>query len=293
MTRFGICQAVLSGAIALLAAWIVLSANALSAPNKPQRIVSLNLCADELVLRLVDRANVASITWLSRDPNNSNIADLAAQIPVNHGLAEEIIPLKPDLVIAGLYTTRTAVALLKRTKTPLMELGVPRNMDEIEAQIRQVASAVGEVKRGEQIIADMTARLGQISSGVPGTRPRALVLNPNGFTTAPGSLVDNIIKASGMVNVADELHLGRTAQVPLEIVVTSDVDILILNDHRGKPSSLATELLQHPVLTKLSAHTQLFALPSRLWTCGGPGVVDAIERLSQIATQVVPGKRPP
>jgi iron complex transport system substrate-binding protein len=60
----------------------------------PRRIVSLNLCADELVSRLADRASVASVTWLSRDPTSSNVSDLAAQVPINHGLAEEIIPLR-------------------------------------------------------------------------------------------------------------------------------------------------------------------------------------------------------
>ena len=82
--------------------------------GKPQRIVSINLCADELVLRLADPRNIASVTWLSRNPDSSNVAQLAAQVPINHGLAEEIIPLDPDLVIAGIYTARTAVALLKR-----------------------------------------------------------------------------------------------------------------------------------------------------------------------------------
>jgi iron complex transport system substrate-binding protein len=54
-------------------------------------MVSLNLCSDELVLRLANRENVASVTWLSRDPDSSNVADPAAQVPVNHGLAEAAI----------------------------------------------------------------------------------------------------------------------------------------------------------------------------------------------------------
>src|ERR1700732_350866 len=78
--------------------------------GKAKHIVSLNLCADELVLRLADRDNIASVTWLSRDPDNSNVAALAAQVPVNHGLAEEVIALDPDLVVAGLHTGRSAVA---------------------------------------------------------------------------------------------------------------------------------------------------------------------------------------
>jgi iron complex transport system substrate-binding protein len=68
--------------------------------RKPQRVVSINLCVDELVLRLADRRNIASISWLARDPDNSNVADMAREVPIIHGLAEEIFPLDPDLVIA-------------------------------------------------------------------------------------------------------------------------------------------------------------------------------------------------
>ena len=73
----------------------------------PARIVSLNLCTDELVLQLADRSKISSITWLSKDPISANVVDLAADVPINHGLAEEIIPLNPDLIVAGTFTAKT------------------------------------------------------------------------------------------------------------------------------------------------------------------------------------------
>ena len=59
--------------------------------GKPQRIVSLNLCADELLLRLVDRERIASITWFSRQPGFSTVTAQAVTVPVNRALAEEIV----------------------------------------------------------------------------------------------------------------------------------------------------------------------------------------------------------
>jgi iron complex transport system substrate-binding protein len=255
-----------------------------SAAAMPRRIVSLNLCADELVLRLADRENVASVTWLSRDPTSSNVSDLAAQVPINHGLAEEIIPLNPDLVIAGIYTTRTAVAFLKRTHFALIELDVPRSLDDVRAQIRQVADAIGERERGEAMVADMDKRLASIVHPPPEKRLRALVLNPNGFTTGAGSLVDDIITTAGLTNLAAGMGLGNYGRVPLERVAMSAPDVLILNERRDGPPSLATELLQHPILASLP-HTRTMVLPPRLWACGGPAVVDAIEQLSRVAAE--------
>ena len=120
-------------------------------PPKPARIVSLNMCTDELVLRLAERQNIASVTWLSRDAENSNVAEAAAHVPVNHGLAEEVIPLNPDLVVAGAFTSRTAVALLKRAGVRVSELGVPRSLGEAKQQIRDVADLLGERDKGERM----------------------------------------------------------------------------------------------------------------------------------------------
>src|SRR3982074_1882087 len=151
------CPRLILTAVALLSA--VAHLGATDTPGKPRRIVSLNMCVDELVLRLADPQNIASVTWLSRDTPHSNVAELAARIPVNHGLAEEIIPLKPDLVIAGVYTARTAVAMLKRTGVPLSEIGVPTNLDDVRRQIRDVAGLVDEGERGESIVRGMDQTL--------------------------------------------------------------------------------------------------------------------------------------
>ncbi len=254
-------------------------AHAGDAPSKPRRIVSLNLCSDELVLRLANRENIASVTWLSRDPNYSNVAQLAAGVSTNRGLAEEIVPLDPDLVVAGVHTARAAATLLKRAGFRVIELEVPRSLDDVRAQIHVVAQAVGEPERGERMIAEIDTRLAAFAAAAERTPPRVLVLDPNGFTTGPGSLVDQIITTAGLANVASELGVTRYARIALEIAATSGADVFIINGRRDGPPSLATELLRHPIFAKLPDRAEMVVLPSRLWTCGGPAVLDAIEIL--------------
>ena len=252
-------------------------------PQKPRRIVSLNMCVDELVLRLADPRNVASVTWLSRDPGSSNVAELAESIPVNHGLAEEISPLNPDLVIAGIYTARPAVAMLKRNGAPLAEVGVPRNLEEVRQQIRDVAGLIGEREKGESLVGAMDASLAALPTASSSSRPRAIVLNPNGATVGKGTLVDEIMTRAGLTNVAAELAIDNYGQIPLETVVASGVDVLIVSASRDGPPALATELLRHPVLSALSDRTRVVVMPGRLWNCGGPAVVEAIGRLKRVA----------
>jgi iron complex transport system substrate-binding protein len=160
---------------ALVAIFMTLtSAVVVNAAEAPKRIVSLNMCTDELVLRLADRSNIASITWLSRDPISANVTDLATDVPINHGLAEEIIPLDPDLVVAGTFTARTAVAMLKQTGFPVTEFGVARNIGDVRAEIRKMAALVGEPARGEALVASFDERLANIGNSQPARgRPRS------------------------------------------------------------------------------------------------------------------------
>jgi iron complex transport system substrate-binding protein len=263
---------------------------ALTAAGSPKRIVSLNMCTDELVLRLADRSNIASITWLSRDPMSANVADLAENVPINRGLAEEIIPLDPDLVVAGTFTTRAAVAMLKQTRLPVTEFGVAHSVADVRAGIRKMAALVGEPARGEALVASFDQRLASIGNSVPARRPTALVFNANGFTVGAGTLVDDIMTRAGLDNVAAHMNLGNYMQLPLETVVRSAVDVLIISARRDGPPSLATALLDHPVLSKLGPKTHIVVLPTNLWSCGGPEVAEAIALLHAAAEDVGGGR---
>jgi iron complex transport system substrate-binding protein len=253
---------------------------------KPHRIVSMNLCTDELVLRLADRQNIVSITYKAREPDQSNVVQLAQGIPINHGVAEEIIPLKPDLLLAGVYTTRPTVALLKRAGIRSVDADVTRSFDDVRKQYREVAALLGERERGEQIIAEMDSNLARLARERPSVPPTAIVLHANNFTFGRGSLIDEVVTHAGFENMAVRLGIGEVGQLPLEIITMNPVDVLIVSSYRDGPSAMATEFLRHPVLSRLSARTRVVVFPNRLTDCGGPALVEAVERLMRVANEV-------
>lgn len=261
---------------------------------QPHRVVSLNLCADQWVLLLARPEHVKSVTWLARDPDISGMAAQAATVPVNYGLAEELIPLKPDLAVAGVYTTRTTVAFMQRLGIPVLDLDVPRSVDAMLAQVRQVALALGEVQRGEQLIAQMNARLSALANSAPAVpinglntpRPIAAIWQANGGTVGPGSLLDELLTRAGFDNLATRQGIGQYGQLPLEALLLGQPDILILNSTRDRLPSQADELLRHPALAAAFPAARTLVVPQQLWTCGGPGVVEAIEILTHAAREL-------
>ena len=264
-----------------LAALAALTFPCTATAGAPARVVSLNLCADELILRLADRAQVVAVTHLARDPRGSTVAAQAAGLPVTRGLSEEIVALRPDLVVAGAFTTRMTVGMLKRVGFPVLELGVPADLDGVRAQIRTVAGALGHADRGEALVADLDARLARI---VRPARPlRVLVLRPSAFTVAPGGLGDALIRAAGLSNVAAELGQDRLGQVPLEAAAFSDADLIALDEDEPGTPSLADTLLRHPVLDALRRQGRTLSIPNRLWTCPGPQVAEVAARLAEAA----------
>lgn len=273
-------------ALSLLLTLAPAVARAAGTAQGPTRVVSMNLCADELVLRLADRGQVAAVTTLAGDPRGSTVAAEAAGLPVTRGLTEEIVALRPDLVIAGAFTTRTTVGMLTRVGVPVLELGVPADFDGVRAQIRQVAAALGRSERGEAMVAALDARLAAVTLA---TRPlRALVMRPNAFTVAPGGLGDALVRAAGLVNFAAEIGRDRFGQVPLEAAALAEVDLIVVDESEPRAPSLADTLLQHPVFRAMGRAGRTVAIPNRFWTCPGPQVAEVVARLATAANERAP-----
>jgi len=250
-------------------------------PQHPQRIVSINLCTDELALRLARPGAVAAVSYLAARPETSNVAAMAAATPVNYGLVEDVVAFRPDLVLAGLYTTRNTVMLLRALGAPVLTFETPSSIDGVRQQIRDVGALLDGQERAEALVRAFDERLPKAPAQAP--RPRAVVVRASGFTSGPGSLLNDILTHAGIDNLAASGPLAGQAQPPLEAVIQARPDMLILTDEEGDAPALAGEALVHPALKALAKHARVVTLPARLWTCSGPGVAEAVARLAQAA----------
>src|SRR5688572_1563315 len=87
----------------------------------PKRVVSLNLCVDAILLAIAARTQIAALSHHASDPERSTVATQARTFVTTHESAEEVILLRPDLVLgtrhSGLSTRMALTRLGVRVKT--------------------------------------------------------------------------------------------------------------------------------------------------------------------------------
>ncbi|MEQ1863628.1 MAG: ABC transporter substrate-binding protein [Micropepsaceae bacterium] len=259
---------------------------ALPASAKPQRIVTTNVCADQLALALADRDRIVSVSRMAIEPQISNFAEIARGLPVNGARAEEIVQLKPDLVLGDIYTGIRATRLAETLGVPIHMVGVGASLADIRQIIRDTAKVLGEDQRGAAMIGEMDARIARAQS-TGGATVTALVYEPNGVTSGNGTLTHDVLQVAGLTNLAPKLMSGSYGAVPLEAVVAAAPQLLILDDSYTGSSSRAQAILHHPAFRSLEGKTVLFNMPSRLWLCPGPWVAEAVERLAAERTRLL------
>ncbi len=242
--------------------------------SAPKRVVSLNLCADELVLALADKSSIQSVSWLVADPQMSFYADEAGGLHLNRGGAEEVLSLHPDLVVAGTYTTRATRTVLEDHGIPLLILELPESLVEVFEQIRTVADHLGRQERGAGLIAELRRQIEALRVPV---QWRGLVYHPNGFTNGAGTLVDEMLAITGYENVASASGVQGFSQFSLERVVMNPPDVLVINQVAEDLPSMADQILAHRALKRSSL--QIVEVPFKAWTCGSPALVEGLRIL--------------
>ncbi|MET0248496.1 MAG: ABC transporter substrate-binding protein [Sphingobium sp.] len=242
--------------------------------HRPKRIVSLNLCADQLVLALADREQIAGLTRNARDRQMSAAADAARGLPLLGGSAEEVLGVDPDLVIGMPARRSRATAILRAQDYRAVDLKPANDYGAILGSIRDVAQAVGHPERGEALIARMDAALRRL----PKARGRvvAAYYQRRGYMTGTGTLVNDLMTRAGVTNLASVLGKPPLSQMSLEEMRAAAPDFLVVESATDKVVDQGTAMLHHPVLSGIPR----ISIPQAWTVCGGPAYVDAARALS-------------
>lgn len=258
---------------------MLVSASAMA--DRPQRIVSIGLCTDQLLLLLAERGQIASVSVWAKDSNMSYMIDAVGDIPLNNASIEEIVQLQPDLVLASEFVAWDTVSFLRQLGYAVKQVPVVKSVDEIYDLLGRFGSWTGNENKAAAMVEQMRQRLAGIDARYAGRPSKSVIIySPNGFTIGADTLEHDLFERAGYRNLAAEMGISGFQAISLEKLVAADPDVLQIDRRLSTQDSLATATLEHPVLEKLIRQREHLDIPTRLRICGGPMIVDAIEMMA-------------
>lgn len=239
------------------------------------RIVSLDYCADQYVLKLVEPERVLA---LSPDAAKefSYLRGSAAGMPTVRPVAEDVLVLRPDLVVRSYGGGPNAAAFFARAGVPVLNVGNAGTIGEILSVMAQVAAGLNETARGRAVIEETRRRLAALSPGLTG--PPALYLTPSGVTTGPGSLVHEMLLAAGLSNYQQN---PGWRPIPLERLVYQPPELVAYANFNA--STAYRDLwsaMRHPLARNQLRNREVVTLQGAWTACGAWFLLDAVEALA-------------
>ena len=230
-------------------------------------VVSLNLCADQLLVLLAPE-RVAALEPMARDHALSFVANQARAIcRACARMRKRCCVCIPTWCWRGDTVRRPPSRLLRARGVRVEQIEEPQDFAAIAAQVRKVAALLGTPARGAALVADMQARLAALPHEQRGT---ALFWEAGGWSAGPGSLADTVLRVAGWRDG------GTGGRMGVERILADPPDLLVTDTVSAYPS-MATNLAWHPALRGLARRS----VDPALMICGGPFTVAAAEALAR------------
>jgi iron complex transport system substrate-binding protein len=278
-----------------LAAACVLAAPAGAGPAAPERVVSLDPCADHYVLALADRDQIAALAPRPPGSRLPRFAERAEGLPRLRPTAEKLLMRGPDLAIRLWGGTRGIGDMLGRAGIEVLKLRYATGFDTARANLRRAGKALGSPARARRLIARMDRRLARLRARrLPeGERPNAVYVTPSGKTAGAGTFADSVLTAAGLANMgaAD----GRTGWYPLDLerlaMKRPDVVVAAQFETALRPDFWA--VTRHSFVRGLFAQVPVIRVRGRTMFCQAWYAVDAVAQIQARMAELPGMLRPP
>ena len=240
------------------------------------RIVSMNVCTDQVLLTLADPEQILGLSRFVRD---AWVAEDVSRYRRLSGGAEDVLVLKPDVVVASVFDKRATRELLKANGLRLAELAVPRTLAEVKDQIRELGEIAGHPDRAAKQIAKLDAALARARQAVAEKHYRVLPLSRRGWVAGSDSFVGSLLAETGLFNIAGDLGFAFGGFASLEAIVSARPDLLLVSQAGDFARDDGQAFLLHPAMERFYPAEKRIVIPERLTECGGVMLAEALDVL--------------
>lgn len=248
--------------------------------NRSPRVVSLDYCADQFVLKFVEPDAIAALSTDAEKPF-SYLRDQAGSFGKARPRAEDILLLKPDIAVRTYGGGANITRFLQEAGVAVIQIPYASSLNEVKSAIISTAQALGARDKGAAVAAQMDQRLEAIGGSI-GPPPTLLYATSKGAAAGPGTLVDELINAAGYRNFLDEpgwrsLPLEALAYDQPDLIATAFFDTNDLITDQWTPS-------RHVAFRRALSKADVIDIPGAVTACNAWFLVDAVEAMASART---------
>jgi iron complex transport system substrate-binding protein len=252
------------------------ASSAALAAEPARRVVSLDYCADQFVLKLLPRERILALSP-DATAHYSYMRESADGIPQVRPVAEDVLTIEPDLIVRSYGGGPRAMHFFEHAGVPVLQVPYANSFADISNNIQFMADGLGASQRGRDIVADMEARLQAIEKA-PRQR-KILYMTPSGATTGPGTLVHEMFQAAGLSNF--QIDAGWRP-IPVERLAYEQPDMVATAFFGDNTDQTALwSAMRHPMARQQIENKPAVVLEGAWTSCGGWFLVDAVEALAK------------
>lgn len=259
------------------------AASTLEPASRPLRVASLDYCADQFVLKLANRDQIAAVS-IDAAKDFSYMRAAAYGLPQIRPTAEDVLSARPDLVVRAYGGGASAPGFLSAAGVPVIQLGFAQDMAGVRANIRKVAAALGSPARGEAVIAQMERSWARAERA-----PRdvaALYVTAGGAAAGQATFAADLMNHAGLNVMAT--HRGW-AEIPLEMLAYRDPDLVIAAFFTNRASAQQTwSSARHPVAQEELSRRPALHVDGAMTACGGWFLADLALTMAEAGDRVAP-----
>lgn len=237
-----------------------------------EKIVSLNACTDEWLLQLALPSQIAGVTRFNHSELSNQILEANPQIPYLRSEIESILRVDPQIVLAGPFSSAELVAQLNRLNVSVLNIPVPRNWDELETVMTQVADLTNGDKNLKRIQGKIK-RLKAFQVQSPWKNKKAVFWSAAGHVSGKNTFENTILETLGMENAA---QFEGFSFFSLERLIALNPDVVIVTQDFALKNSWSHETLFHPALKKALPDLEYLYFPGEAVSCASEYTVEIL-----------------
>lgn len=253
----------------------------------PQRIISLNPTATEMLFAIGAGDQVVAVDEFSYFPEEAPVTDLSGYDPN----FEAIAGYEPDLVI-----TESPLDGLAAVDIPNHVVAAVTTLDEIYAQIEQLGAMTGHLPEATELVLQMQTDIDAVLAEVP-EREVPLTyfheLDNTLYSVTSTTFIGYVYSLFGLENIADPADADGAAfgypQLNEEFIISADPDVIFLADTRCCAQDVDT-VAARPGWDQIAAvqNGNVVELNDDIVSRWGPRIVEYIEIVGAAVNDLEP-----